>query len=467
MVQDVATRLSEARRLAAGGDDAAAKQRYLDVLRLDPGHVAALVELAVLAEASNHRSAARHAWERAAALDPGNRQACAGLGNLLAEDGDAVAARQQYRAALATDPGFVPAHQGLARVLAALGDPAAEAHWQAGFAGHAVERQRYRGQGAGIPLLLLVAARGGNVPRRHWIDTSIFAVTAVYADFHDPAVALPPHVLTVNAIGDADLCDVALASAERIVAGGAAPVINHPARVRLTGRQDNARRLAAVPGVVAPRISMLSRAHVGDDLGLAYPLLLRAPGFHTGQHFVRVNSPVELASAAAAMPGDTLLAIEYLDARGPDGLARKYRVMFIDGVAYPLHLAIGPQWKLHYFSAAMAAEPAFRTEEQRFLDDMPAALGERAVRALAGVQAMLGLDYAGVDFAVAADGSLLLFEANATMVINPPDADPIWDYRRPAIDAALAAARRLLVERAGGGSAIAAMAGTKGSGEQG
>ena len=35
------------------------------------------------------------------------------------------------------------------------------------------------------------------------------------------------------------------------------------------------------------------------------------------------------------MPGDDLLAIEYLDARGPDGMARKYRVMFIDGVALP------------------------------------------------------------------------------------------------------------------------------------
>jgi hypothetical protein len=129
-------------------------------------------------------------------------------------------------------------------------------------------------------------------------------------------------------------------------------------------------------------------------------------------------------------------------------MARKYRVMFINGVAYPLHLAISADWKVHYFTAAMAAEPAFRAEEQRFLDDMATVLGERCMAALSHVQAILGLDYGGIDFGLAPDGSLLLFEANATMVINPPDADPMWDYRRPAITAALGAAGGMLVQRA-------------------
>ena len=60
----------------------------------------------------------------------------------------------------------------------------------------------------------------------------------------------------------------------------------------------------------------------------------------------------------------------------------------------------------------------------------------------------MGLDYAGVDFALAPDGSVLLFEANATMAIVPPDQDPIWDYRRPAVAAVQDAARRMLLPRA-------------------
>jgi hypothetical protein len=166
--------------------------------------------------------------------------------------------------------------------------------------------------------------------------------------------------------------------------------------------------------------------------------------YHTGQFFIRVETPGALAEAAASLPRGEPLAIEYLDARGPDGMARKYRVMFIGGVAYPLHLAISADWKVHYFTAAMEADPAFRTEEQRFLDDMAAVLGPRAMAALTSIQAALGLDYAGIDFALAPDGSLLLFEANATMAIIPLAPDPIWDYRRRAVTDALTAAKRLL-----------------------
>jgi hypothetical protein len=164
---------------------------------------------------------------------------------------------------------------------------------------------------------------------------------------------------------------------------------------------------------------------------------------------VRVEGREALAGALATLAGEELLAIEYLDARGPDGMARKYRVMFIDGVLYPLHLAVSSDWKVHYFSADMARNAAFREEEQRFLRDMPGVLGPRAMRALERVRAALGVEYGGIDFALAPDGAVLLFEANATMALVPPAPGEIWDYRRPAIDTALQAARRMLESRAG------------------
>ncbi|WP_428484367.1 tetratricopeptide repeat protein [Rhodopila sp.] len=439
--------LERARHHAAQARDEAAKQACLEMLRLDPTSFAALSELGALAAATGHRSAARTAYAQAVRHHPGKPIAHVGLADLLLEDGDIDTARVHYQAALDVDPDFPEAHQGLARILTNLGDPAADTHWQKGFAGHAIVMPRYRGSGAGVPLLLLVSARGGNMPTRQWIDDTVFAVTAVYADFHDPARPLPPHALVVNAIGDADLCGLALERAEVLLAGRTAPVINPPACIRATGRAANAGRLGSVPGVVTPVVTSMSRSATRTANGLCFPLLLRAPGFHTGQHFVPVATRDELAQAADAMPGDTLLAIEYLDARGHDRLARKYRVMLIDGVCYPLHLAISADWKVHYFTAAMANNAAHRREEQRFLDDMAGVLGERVMAALAEVAVQLGLDYAGVDFALAPNGSLLLFEANATMVILPPDPDPMWDYRRPAIAAARQAAGRMLMQR--------------------
>jgi hypothetical protein len=447
-VPDIGGTLQRARALAAKAEDEAAKQAYIEILHRDPTHLAALNELGTLAFSGGFRSAARTAYLQAVEHHPGDKIVRVNLANLLREECDLAAARLHYEAALAIDPDFPEAHQGMALVLNELGLEDADLHWRRGFSGHAVISKPYRGTGTGVPLLLLVSARGGNIPTQLWITDRQFAVTAIYAEFHDPGLPLPPHALIVNAVGDADLCGAALAGAEAIVARSTAPVINAPARVRLTGRAENARRLAAIEDVIAPAIRTLSPTAILADPALAFPILLRRPGFHTGRHFVRVDRRDALAPAIAALGAEELLAIQYLDARGPDGMARKYRVMFIDGVAYPLHLAISADWKVHYFSADMAGDAGHREEERRFLEDMPSVLGTRAMAALERIRGTLGLEYGGIDFALAPDGSVLLFEANATMVVFPPNADPLWDYRRAAIDLVLKAATRMLLRRA-------------------
>jgi tetratricopeptide (TPR) repeat protein len=450
-VPDIGGTLEHARALAAKAEDEAAKQAYIEILRQDPTHLAALNELGTLAFSGGFRSAARTAYLQAVQHHPGDKIVRVNLANLLREEQDFAAARLHYEAALAVDPDFPEAHQGMALVLNELGLEGADRHWHRGFSGHAIVRKPYRGTGPGVPLILLVSARGGNIPTQLWISDRQFAITAIYAEFHDPGLPLPPHALIVNAVGDADLCGAALLRAEQIAARSAAPVINPPARVRLTGRAENARRLAAIEGVIAPAIRTLSPAAILADGDLAFPILLRRPGFHTGRHFIRVDSRDALApaiAALAALAAEELLAIQYLDARGPDGMARKYRVMFIDGVAYPLHLAISADWKVHYFSADMARDAGHREEERRFLEDMPSVLGTRAMAALERIRGILGLEYGGIDFALSPDGSVLLFEANATMVVFPPNPDPIWDYRRGAIDLVLEAATRMLLRHA-------------------
>jgi hypothetical protein len=79
---------------------------------------------------------------------------------------------------------------------------------------------------------------------------------------------------------------------------------------------------------------------------------------------------------------------------------------------------------------------------------MRAALGDRAVAALEQIGDMLGLDYAGIDFGLGRDGELLLFEANATMVISPPNPDERWAYRRTAIATILDAVVAMIVQKA-------------------
>ncbi len=78
---------------------------------------------------------------------------------------------------------------------------------------------------------------------------------------------------------------------------------------------------------------------------------------------------------------------------------------------------------------------------------MPGVLRPRGMAALAEIQSRLGLDYAGIDFGLSAGGEILLFEANATMVVNPPEPEEKWAYRRPAVERIYAAVRRMLLTR--------------------
>jgi hypothetical protein len=441
--------LRTARSFAAQHKSDEAFAAYLSLLRQIPNHLAALHELGCLAHLDGFRSAARTVYEQLIHHWPEDTIGRVNLGNILYEDGDLDGAQTQFRAALTTDAALTDAHRGLGRIAFDQGDSErAGWHWRQSFPGQAVTTQLYRGQGQGVPLLLLVSAKGGNIPTKHILDDRTFAVTVLYAEYYRPDLPLPPHTLIFNAIGDVELCPEALVAAGTIATRSGKPVINDPARVRETGRADNAARLCALPGVRTPRIKCLTRAALAAATDLAFPLLLRAPGFHTGQHFLRVESRDGLPAALAELPGDAILAIEYLDARGPDGLARKYRVMCIGGQFYPLHLAISAHWKVHYYTADMLASPVHRAEEQRFLEDMPAVLGPRAMAALEQVAIALDLDYAGMDFALTADGTVLLFEANATMLIHPPAPDAIWDYRREPATRALAAARTLLAQAA-------------------
>jgi glutamate/tyrosine decarboxylase-like PLP-dependent enzyme/glutathione synthase/RimK-type ligase-like ATP-grasp enzyme len=448
----VSLRFEHACLLTGLGRTLEARDAYLDLLAREPSHRLALNNLGTLLHATGYRTAARTAYAEAVARHPDDPMSRVNLGNLLYEAGEFQAAREHYETALRFDPNHAEAHQGLAYVLAELGDEeAAQMHRRKGFADRPITVLPYRGDGPPVRLLLLVSSVGGNIPTRHLLDDRVFQTFVVVPEFYDAKVPLPPHQVVFNAIGDADLAAPALAAAQSLLALTSAPVINPPSAVLATGRADHA-RLARLPGVVVPTTVTLPRELVSSPEaaatvarhGFRFPLLLRTPGFHTGRHFLKVEAPEALPAAVAELPGKELTVIEFLNARGADGKVRKYRVMMIDGELYPLHVAISSHWKIHYFTAEMAESVDHRAEDAEFLENMPAVLGPRAMQALAHIQATLGLDYAGIDFGLSDTGDLLLFEANATMVVNPPEPDERWAYRRPAVERIFAAVRRML-----------------------
>jgi hypothetical protein len=224
-----------------------------------------------------------------------------------------------------------------------------------------------------------------------------------------------------------------LQRAEEIAHGTPLRPVNGPAVVARTGRLANAARLGGLADVVAPAAWPLRDA----PTPATFPLIVREPGFHMGRGMIRVDDAAGLARTLrmrAPDGRDDRLAISYVETRSADGAWRKYRVMAIGGALLPLHLAIAHRWDVHYFSSAMGERADYRAEEAAFLADPVAALGARAWDALGRVRDALGLDYAGIDFARAPDGLIVVFEANAAMTVLPPDPDERFRYRQPAAE---------------------------------
>jgi glutathione synthase/RimK-type ligase-like ATP-grasp enzyme len=441
---DAGLLLERACELDALGRTEEARDAYVEVIKRDPSQLRALTNLGTLLFNAGYRSAARLTYAEAVKHHPHDPSARVNLGNALLENNQLEEAKRMYESALEIDATFAAAHQGLSYVLARTGGrAAAEHHRRLGFGAAPIAVTQYRGSGVPVGVLLLVSAIGGNVSTELAIDDREALTVKLFADYYDPSLPLPPHDVIFNAIGDAELCERALDVASRLVKKSTAPVINPPQRVAQTSRVEIARRLAGVEGLLTARTERVRRAAL-RELDMRAPFLLRSPGYHTGEHFVFVGDANEVERAAAALPGDELLALEYLDSRGADGSFRKYRVLFIGGKLFPLHLARSTQWKVHYFTADLAATPEAIAEETAFLTNVESAIGCRAVRALEEVQRRLGLDYAGADFGLDPSGNVLLFEANAAMKIVPPAPHDPSEVRREAAARALGAMRALI-----------------------
>lgn len=347
--------------------------------------------------------------------------------------GEPARALDLYDAAVRANPSNAEARRGLA-----------VAKNQCGLAaqGDATTVVPYRGSGRAIRVLVPITLGSGNVVTDALFDPLVFQVTKLAVELHPRDAALPQHDVVFNAVGDADSSRDALARVRSLLAGTRRPVLNAPDYVANTGRVAQSMRLRGLEDVIVPAIVACTREQAR---ALPTPMLLRAAGFHAGEYFVRVDGACDIEGALAQLPGDELLSIEFIDTRDRDGTFVKYRVMLVDGKLYPLHLAVASQWKVHYFSAQMAAYPSYRERETLFLADPRRAIGERAWAALERVAATLFLKYGGIDFGVDSQGRIVVFESNATMAVRYPPEEPMWEYRRSAVDAVLGAFREMLV----------------------
>ena len=216
------------------------------------------------------------------------------------------------------------------------------------------------------------------------------------------------------------------------------PTINHPRLIMHTDREAVARRLADVPGCVVPRTlrvagpALAEAALRGEFAGCHLPLLVRVAGTHGGDDFDMFENWDDIGDFVSMNRQADYYLIEYIDYRSHDDYFRKYRIIFIDGEIQPYHLAIHDDWKVHHFRTDMANQAWMREEEERFLADMGTVFNAANQDALRSIARVTGLDYGGVDCGIDRDGRIVVFEANASMLVHD-EKDETFAYKNPYI----------------------------------
>jgi tetratricopeptide (TPR) repeat protein len=405
--------------------------------------------------------AAIGAYGRALELDPDHLPAHSGLAFARLNKGDHPGAIDAFRAVVRLDPHSVQAHMALYQLLqVAEQRDQALAHQLAALEVCQLFSNPCTG---GVPTatILVLKAPGDlqtNIPLDLLFDRSRYTLHDLYLVeglAPPPAEALPPYDLVFNAISESQRALPALAAAERFIAGQAKPALNDPARVRRLSRDNAPRLFAGIEGCVFPPTLRLSRAALLAEPattvlardGVALPIVIRPLVSHAGVDFERIETAAALDDYLARVAPDEYYVAPFIDYLSADGHYRKYRVMFVDGVPYPCHLAISRRWMIHYLNADMAEFAWMRDEEARFMADLSSVFSGRAAAALTAIAARCGLDYAGMDCAIDRDGRVLVFEIDAAMLVHMWDPIEIYPYKHQYVPRIFQAVERLVANR--------------------
>ncbi|MBS0269668.1 MAG: hypothetical protein JSS54_11895 [Proteobacteria bacterium] len=305
-------------------------------------------------------------------------------------------------------------------------------------------------------MMLIIGAVGGNhIPTRYLIDSHTFSscsINLLSPDQPDaPFGAIDIEVLRradviFNVLGDADQDDGQLAAVSTICESLGKPVLNPPDAILKTGRNQAVELFGDIDGMITPAACRASRAEL-SELSLDEPLLVRPTGDHGGDRLVLLNNDLEKDAYLAANSDDRLVLTPFYNFQSPDGYWRKYRLIFIDREVYPYHLAIGEKWLVHYWRAEMARADWKKQEEERFLANWRLVFGDLAASAVEEAARRLDLDYCGMDCALTGDGRILLFEANACMLIHLDEPAAAFPYKHRYVPIIRDAFSHLVLDR--------------------
>ena len=238
----------------------------------------------------------------------------------------------------------------------------------------------------------------------------------------------PDFVINNHVNGEVLLSEGNRAAFMELVDSFRVPVVNHPAKAVATTRDLSAKLLEGIPGVRVPKTLRFSRVGKTCEALLReieeqydYPLIARPLASQEGRAMTRVDSREMLLAVLAAVDcPEKFFVTEFVDSRGGKKFFRKIRATVVKDEIIIVRADYDTFWKIYgrksdervafYLNNAHLLE-----EEKRICEHPEEELGRSAIQSLVAIRKRVPLDVFGIDFDVDADGTLVFYEANATM----------------------------------------------------
>jgi hypothetical protein len=224
----------------------------------------------------------------------------------------------------------------------------------------------------------------------------------------------------INYIAEPDACRLALRAALENALRLNELWFNHPKHIIKTARDQVSERLQGIDGLIVPQTIRLKPTRATDILSALRnpqtdrPTLVRIVGNHSGETLTRIEN-IRDEDAVSALPwgGQELYVTQFHDFQDADGRYRKWRIAVIGGIPILNHVFIGTSWMVSGDRRLWDSQVQLEVEEHYRM--FPTRVSQFIGAIVDQIYSRLKLDYFGIDCAVSADGTIVLFEANACM----------------------------------------------------
>jgi hypothetical protein len=238
------------------------------------------------------------------------------------------------------------------------------------------------------------------------------------------------------------------------------PVLNRPSGITKLIRDRAYGVLRDCAGSFMPvnrRINRVDLARVaagGRDISAftesGFPIIARPVDSHAGHGLQKLASCQVVVDYLSQQGEEEFFVSPFIDYSSVDGWFRKYRIALVDGVAFPVHMAVSRAWMVHYLNADMMDNAANRAQEAQFMLYFESGFGLRHRAAFSRVNELLGLDYVLLDCGEMPDGRLLIFEAGNAMIVHAMDPEALFPYKAPTIAKVFEAFHAMVIRRVSG-----------------